>query len=77
MTIRVLEYYSLKVIWLNSIMIYNMRRYLIFYWSEQDDVATDLEMIVEADNIKDAIDKFEKEVMVFKRISTVSEINYD
>jgi hypothetical protein len=54
-----------------------MRRYLIFYWSEQDDVATDLEMIVEADNIKDAIDKFEKEVMVFKRISTVSEINYD
>lgn len=53
-----------------------MRRYLIFYWVERNDEATDLEIIVEADNIKDAIKEFEKQVRLFKRISTITELPY-
>ena len=54
-----------------------MRRYLIFYWAEQNDEATDLEIIIEANNIKEAIDKFEEEVRVFKRITTIAELPYN
>lgn len=54
-----------------------MRRYLIFYWVEQNDQPTDLEIIVKADNIKDAIKQFEKEIMLFKRISTITELPYE
>lgn len=54
-----------------------MRRYLIFYWAEQNDEATDLEIIIEASNIKEAINKFEKQVKLFKRISTITELPYN
>lgn len=54
-----------------------MRRYLICYWTERNDVSTDLEDIVEADSIMGALEKF-IENNVFKRISSVSEIvNYN
>lgn len=48
-----------------------MRRYLICYWTERNDVSTDLEEIVEADNIMDALEKFTAN-SVFKSIDSVS-----
>jgi hypothetical protein len=50
-----------------------MRRYLICYWTERNDCATDLENIVEADNITEALKKF-KTNNVFKSINSISEI---
>jgi hypothetical protein len=50
-----------------------MRRYLICYWAERNDVATDLEELVDADNIMEALEKFTSS-SVFKRVTSVSEI---
>lgn len=50
-----------------------MRRYLVCYWTERNDVATDLEDIVEADNISEALEKF-KTSKVYKSIDSISEI---
>jgi hypothetical protein len=50
-----------------------MRRYLICYWTERNDVATDLEDLVDADNIMEALEKFTG-TKVFKRITSVSEV---
>tara|TARA_R110000868_G_C10353239_1_gene716526 strand:- start:194 stop:388 length:195 start_codon:yes stop_codon:yes gene_type:complete len=50
-----------------------MRKYLICYWTERNDVATDLEELVEADNIMEALEKFTAN-NVFKSIDSVSEI---
>jgi len=54
-----------------------MRKYLIFYYAEIRDECTDLEAIVEAHNIREAIDEFEKQTMVFKRIFTITELPYE
>jgi hypothetical protein len=54
-----------------------MRKYIIYYWAERNDEATDLEEIIEADNIEQAIQKFKSEVSSFKRITTVTEICYE
>ena len=35
-----------------------MKKYLICYWAERNDVSTDLEDLIDADNIKEALDKF-------------------
>jgi hypothetical protein len=48
-----------------------MKRYLICYWTERNDVSTDLEEIVEADNIMEALEKFTAS-KVFKSIDSVS-----
>lgn len=48
-----------------------MRNYLICYWAERNDCATDLEEIVEADNIMEALEKFTAN-SVFKSIDSVS-----
>ena len=48
-----------------------MKKYLICYWAERNDCATDLEDIVEADNITEALKKF-KANNVFKSIDSVS-----
>ena len=48
-----------------------MRRYLICYWAERNDCATDLEEIVEADNMMEALEKFTAN-SVFKSIDSVS-----
>lgn len=54
-----------------------MRKYLVCYWVERNDVATDLEDIVEADNISEALEKF-KASKVFKSINSISEtINFE
>ena len=50
-----------------------MRKYLICYWTERNDCATDLENIVEADNITEALKNF-KTNNVFKSIDSISEI---
>ncbi len=48
-----------------------MRRYLICYWAERNDCATDLEDIVEADNMMEALEKFTAN-SVFKSIDSIS-----
>lgn len=48
-----------------------MKKYLICYWTERNDVATDLETFVEADNITEALEKFTAN-NVFKSIDSVS-----
>ena len=48
-----------------------MRNYLICYWAERNDCATDLEEIVEADNMMEALEKFTAN-SVFKSIDSVS-----
>ena len=50
-----------------------MRKYLICYWTEQNDVCTDLEDIVEANNIMEALEIFATS-KVFKSITSISEI---
>ena len=48
-----------------------MRKYLICYWAERNDCATDLETFVEADNMMEALEKFTAN-NVFKSIDSVS-----
>ena len=48
-----------------------MRRYLICYWTERNDCATDLETFVEADNMMEALEKFTAN-NVFKSIDSIS-----
>jgi hypothetical protein len=48
-----------------------MKKYLICYWAERNDEATDLETFVEADNITEALKKF-KANNVFKSIDSIS-----
>ena len=48
-----------------------MKKYLICYWTERNDVATDLEDIVEANNIMEALEKFTAST-VFKSIDSIS-----
>jgi len=50
-----------------------MRKYLICYWTERNDECTDLEDLVDANNIMEALEKFTAS-RVFKRIDSVSEI---
>jgi hypothetical protein len=48
-----------------------MRKYLICYWAERNDVATDLEEFINADNMMEALEKFTAN-NVFKSIDSVS-----
>ncbi len=48
-----------------------MKKYLVCYWAERNDEATDLETFVEADNITEALKKF-KANNVFKSIDSIS-----
>jgi hypothetical protein len=50
-----------------------MKKYLVCYWVERNDCATDLEDVVEANNISEALEKF-KASKVFKSINSISEI---
>ena len=51
-----------------------MKKYLICYWAEINDCATDLEEIVEADNIMEALRKFTAQKRVLKKVSSISEV---
>lgn len=48
-----------------------MKKYLICYWTEKNDEATDLETVVEATSIVEALDKFTAST-VFKSIDSIS-----
>jgi hypothetical protein len=48
-----------------------MKKYLICYWAERNDVSTDLETFIEADNIMEALEKFIASA-VFKSIDSIS-----
>lgn len=50
-----------------------MKKYLICYWAERNDVATDLEDIVEAESMIEALQEF-IDSRVFKSISSISVI---
>lgn len=48
-----------------------MKKYLVCYWTERNDVATDLEEIVEANNMMEALEKFTAN-NIFKSIDSIS-----
>lgn len=50
-----------------------MRKYLICYYVERNDVCTDLEKIIEAADIRHALYEFET-THRFKRITSISEL---
>lgn len=50
-------------------------KYLITYWAEKNDEATDIEIIIEADSIEDAKIKFLNLNIVHKKIDKI--ISYD
>ena len=54
----------------------DMRRYLIFYYAERNDECTDLEHIVEANDMVEAINVFNNEIKLIKRITTITELPY-
>lgn len=51
-----------------------MRRYRIEYYAERNDECVDLEHIVEANDMVEAIDTFNHYVRIVKRITNISEI---
>lgn len=51
-----------------------MRKYLITYWTEYRDEATDFEVELEADNIEKAIDELYRRYRSIKRITKIEEI---
>lgn len=51
-----------------------MRRYLVCYYTERDDVCTDLEKIIEADNIEIALKEFKDVIRLYRRITSISEM---
>ena len=51
-----------------------MRKYLIYYITEKNDECTDLEIIINADNIEEAIKFFKSRIRIRKRILTITEL---
>lgn len=51
-----------------------MRQYVVCYYTEQNDVCTDVEKIVEADSIEDALIVFKEKVRLYKRIMGINEM---
>lgn len=50
-----------------------MRTYKINYWAERNDVAVDLQTIIEAEDIEQAIAKFDRKT-IYRRIVKIKEI---
>ena len=48
-----------------------MKKYLVCYWAERNDCATDLEEFINADNMMEALEKFTAN-NVFKSIDSIS-----
>lgn len=53
-----------------------MRRYRIEYYAERNDECVDLEHIVEANDMVAAINVFNNEIKLIKRITTITELPY-
>jgi len=54
-----------------------MRKYLIFYYAERNDECMDLEHIVEANDMVSAINVFNNEIKLVKRVTTITELPYE
>jgi len=54
-----------------------MRRYLLYYYTEKNDECHDVETIIEADNIEEAIKFFKSRIRIYKRITTITELPYE
>jgi hypothetical protein len=54
-----------------------MRKYKITYLIESNDVATDCEYIIQAQNILDALIKFSNLKYIIKRVTDINELPYN
>jgi hypothetical protein len=52
-----------------------MTKYLVTYWKEWNDESTDVEIIIEAYNITDALTQFLNMNRVHKKIESIKEIS--
>ena len=53
-----------------------MRRFLVYYFTETNDQCTELEIIIKADDMEQAIKTFKKEVKEHQSITTITELTY-
>ncbi len=53
-----------------------MRRFLVYYFTEKNDQCTELEIIVNADDMEHALKTFKKEVKQHQSITTITELTY-
>jgi hypothetical protein len=51
-----------------------MTKYLVTYWTERNDEATDVEIIIEALNETDAMKKFLDMNKIYRRIESIEEM---
>jgi hypothetical protein len=51
-----------------------MRKYLITYWAERRDECIDLERVIEAPTLQDALNLFLNLDLIYKRIDSIKEI---
>ena len=49
-----------------------MNDYVVTYWVERNDCATDLEIIVQAEDEEKAIEEFKKKVFLYKRVESIT-----
>ena len=53
-----------------------MRRFLVYYFTGTNDQYTELEIIIKADDMEQAIKTFKKEVKEHQSITTITELTY-
>jgi hypothetical protein len=51
-----------------------MRKYLITYWAERRDECIDLERVIEAPTLQDALNLFLNLDLLYKRIESIKEL---
>ena len=51
-----------------------MTKYCVTYWTERNDEATDVEIIIEAFNEEDAMKQFLDKRLVYKKIDSIIEL---
>lgn len=51
-----------------------MRKYLITYWAERRDECIDLERVIEAPSLHDALNLFLNLDLIYKRIESIKEL---
>jgi hypothetical protein len=51
-----------------------MRKYKIIYWAERRDECVDLERVIEAPTIQDALNLFLNLDLIYKRIDSIKEL---
>lgn len=51
-----------------------MKDFIITYWAEQNDEPTDIERIIQAESLTDALDIFQKTTRIYKYIESIKMI---